>query len=327
MSFLKKVPIFFTAIFLISGCEKSDNVSLNLNEEIMEESGDLLPYELFQNADYNSSTDLDYISKFQEITEKSKVMQLKGSDRALVQIENIWTNESKGAELQNNILKINICWENRGDAFDDALGKHGRKITQQAVADTWERYARIKFEGWDSKCQKTSSGVRIIVEDLPNTYIDAKTGKQTVGAPRTIGVGTQIDGVKNGLRLNFRFNDWSPYCSQSKEIREVCIYSVAVHEFGHVLGIHHEHTKLFTKEMNDLKSGQKDYFKQICTNKSLDEINAGLVNNSPQTRNLYWWNQYDPNSVMNYCNNIYIKKAKLSLLDIDGVTNFYGQRL
>ena len=56
-------------------------------------------------------------------------------------------------------LNIEVCWENLES--DDAPY---RLIVRSAVEDTWQRYSKIKFEGW-GKCAQDTPGIHIRISD------------------------------------------------------------------------------------------------------------------------------------------------------------------
>ena len=117
---------------------------------------------------------------------------------------------------------INVCWENYNYRFE----RH-YLIVQNAIRNSWEKHSKIKFLGWD-ECLASSMGIRIFVNDTtPHGQL-----------------GTSINGVKNGMYLNFEFKNFHVvrhnFCRSNRHRLQMCIRDVATHEFGHALALRHE---------------------------------------------------------------------------------------
>jgi hypothetical protein len=172
---------------------------------------------------------------------------------------------------ENTPKVIFVCWEDEGFNSEKA-------IVKGAVESSWRANSGLTFSGW-GKCKQRSAGIRIQIDD---------------SGPHTKGLGKQLNGRQNGMVLNFTYNNWSPSCQADKT---ACNKSIAVHEFGHAIGLAHEHNRPDTP-------GE-------CT-MSKQGTNGTLMLSS-----------WDAKSVMNYCNTEYNNNGILSETDVATVVALY----
>jgi hypothetical protein len=193
--------------------------------------------------------------------------------RGAVDPDAVWKFDSQATKI------IFVCWENSTPAFSAEM-----EVVQRAVEASWQANSTLQFLGWGT-CADSSKGIRIVIKD------DAADG------PRVRNFGRKIDGLRNGMVLNFTFRRWIPACQDGSV--DTWISRIAVHEFGHAIAFRHEQDRDDTvgEECKKLKTGP----------------NPQLI-----------LTPYDPTSIMNYC--WCEANSNLSKFDIGAVKQLYGKQ-
>ncbi len=185
---------------------------------------------------------------------------------------------------------VPVCWETPGYNAEKA-------IVRSAVSNTWERYSYLSFTGWGA-CPTggiggSSSEKHMRIRIKPQGNENAGAG----GSASGYGMDTLSSADDNRPGVTMFFN---PDGSADRGRIEY----TAVHEFGHVLGFVHEQDS----------PGNVDAHGVAYCKSPGNEANATALT------------EYDPDSIMNYCNKDGNMKGNLTAKDIQGLQSIYGAR-
>ncbi|ELR96493.1 FG-GAP-like repeat-containing protein [Gloeocapsa sp. PCC 73106] len=196
------------------------------------------------------------------------------------------TSDATDWTTQNN--EVPVCWETPG--YD-----REKDIVRNAVSNTWEWHANIRFTGWYACPTEVGIGGSGTVRNVRIRIHAQDTSNAGAGGSARVGTAALSSAEDNNPGVNLSFNP-------DGTADEGRVEYIAVHEFGHVLGFIHEQDA----------PGNEGPAK--C-NQSVDSD----ANPIPITG-------YDRDSVMNYCNRDGNMTGYLTDVDIAGVQKVYGVR-
>jgi hypothetical protein len=179
------------------------------------------------------------------------------------------------------------------------------------------RWSRLRIHVCWEDFEPSDAAARAIVQQAVSSSWEANSGVRFVGwtrcaamaqgirirvadeTPEVKALGKYLDARPAGMVLNFTFARWwpknRPQCAQT---RDICLRATAVHEFGHALGFSHEQNRPEAPDQcRELRQGAEGDYRVT---------------------------EYDPGSIMNYCNANWSGDGTLSKLDVTALQTFYG---
>jgi hypothetical protein len=225
---------------------------------------------------------IPYASGCSDVTEPADSVADEATETPEVEISSqawpAWILRSSAWPMSGGVATIPVCWEASANSFPTEKAWVRSKV-EGLYEGHWGFY--INFTGWGN-CSSSSQGIRMMVH---------------TGGAGTEGLGKAINGVKDGMKLNFTtFGAANGTCLASEAARRRCLEGSTIHEYAHALGLAHEHNR------SDRPAS--------CTDERQGRDGDRLVGN------------YDPDSLTGYCDPK--NRSVLSAGDVAGLARMYG---
>ena len=174
--------------------------------------------------------------------------------------------------------RIAVCWE--------SLSQEDRVYAEQVQLIVTTEFARAGYEFYSwAACESYSKLPQYLIR-IGNLY----------GIPSVKEFGFRNNHLRNSMNLSFRMIN-NEKCLQNEEVKTRCIKIDALHEFGHAIGLIHEHERRDSSCTRGNFRAGKDFGVEIS--------------------------KYDELSIMDYCQNRRMKDGevpiKLSEGDLEAI--------
>jgi hypothetical protein len=260
-------------------------------------------------------------------TSKSQVTNPVYTTKAFYRDDQLWPLT---LNTVTNKYEIPVCWENLTTINNNPLWKQRRINTLLYANAAWGDTTNVNTNPTGAgsasllsfvdkgQCPSVSAGfagVRILVS---STFPLILPSGRLLLPPYTKALGSKLKNLVNGVVLDFdnkkAYNDGQLFvldsCKKQGVSEENCYKAVITHEFGHIVGMSHEHNRI---------DQPLSYETRLCAGDDPSVVQGQLIFGNLRI------GTYDTTSIMDYCNTNRVKNPVLSTTDKVALRVFYGR--